>query len=71
MGRKLGQLLYFFLGGAGSPSITKRGLVEVYLILSGILIHPNVWPQYTNVTDIELCVPYFQRVKAALFRPAF
>jgi len=24
---------------------------EAYLSTSGILIHPTVWPQYTNVTD--------------------
>ena len=32
---------------------------------SGILIHPNVCPQHTNVTDGELCV-LFVTVSASL-----
>ena len=31
------------MGGAGCPSNTMS-------VPSGILIHPTVWPQYTNVT---------------------
>jgi len=26
---------------------------EAYSVPSGILIHPTVWPQYTNVSDTE------------------
>jgi len=35
------------LGTAGSPSNT----MPPRAVLSNVLIHPAVWPQYTNVTD--------------------
>jgi len=41
MGRELGRQCPLW-GEAGCPSKTTW---------SGILIHPTVWPQYTNVTD--------------------
>jgi len=44
MGRKLAELLGPFWG-AGFPSNT------VWPGPSGILIHPTVWLQHTNVTD--------------------
>ena len=37
--------------GAGSPSKTMWHRPRRTSIPSGILIHPTVWPQYTNVTD--------------------
>jgi len=40
-----------FLGGAGSPSNTVWPRLRPTSVPSGILIHPAVWPQYTNVTD--------------------
>jgi len=36
---------------AGSPSKTVWSVPRPASIPSGILIHPTVWPQYTNVTD--------------------
>jgi len=55
MGRKVGAAVppFFLGGGAGSPS-NNVPWAEAYLptnLLSYILIHPTVWPQYTNVTD--------------------
>jgi len=51
-------LLFFFWGGelvpcagAGSLSNTMWPGPRPTSIPSGILIHPTVWPQYTNVTD--------------------
>ena len=38
-------------GGAGSPSKTMWSVPRRTSIPSGLLIHPTVWPQYTNVTD--------------------
>ena len=38
-------------GGDGSPSNTMWPGPRPTSIPSGILIHPAVWPQYTNVTD--------------------
>jgi len=38
-------------GGAGFPSNTLPPGLRPTSVLSGILIHLNVWPQYTNVTD--------------------
>ena len=38
-------------GGPGSPSNTTWSGPRPISIPSGILIHPTVWPQYTNVTD--------------------
>jgi len=50
MGRKLGGSAPFLGRGAGSPQCRLRqGPTSVP---SGIfLIHPSLWPQYTNVTD--------------------
>jgi len=39
------------VGGAGSPSNTMSTGLRHTAIPSGILIHPSVCPQYTNVTD--------------------
>ena len=39
------------VGGAGSPSNTMPPGPRLTSILSGILIHPTSWPQYTNFTD--------------------
>jgi len=52
MGRKLGAVPPF-LGGTGFPS-NNVACAEAYqstTMPSFILIHPTVWPQYTNVTD--------------------
>jgi len=38
-------------GGAGSPFNTMSPGPRQTFVLSGILIYPTVWPQYTNVTD--------------------
>jgi len=38
-------------GGDGSPSNTTWPGPRPTSIPSGILNHPAVWPQYTNVTD--------------------
>ena len=37
--------------GAGSPSNTMWPGPRPTSVLSFILIHPTIWPQYTNVTD--------------------
>ena len=42
---------YAPLGVAGSPPNTMWPWSRPTTILSGILIHPTVWPQYINVTD--------------------
>jgi len=39
------------VGKAGSPSYTMAPGPRPTSTSSGILIHPTVWPQYTNVTD--------------------
>jgi len=39
------------MGGDGSTSNTMSPGQRPASIPSGILIHPTVWPQYTNVTD--------------------
>jgi len=51
MGRKVGGCCAPFRGGAGSPSNTMWPGPRPTSVPSGILIHPTVWPQYTNVTD--------------------
>jgi len=51
MGRKVGGCWAPFRGGAGSPSNTMWPGPRPTSVPSGILIHPTVWPQYTNVTD--------------------
>ena len=50
MGRKVGALPLLD-GGAAFPSNTMWPEPRPSSIPSGILIHPVVWPQYTNVTD--------------------
>ena len=41
-----------FVGGeAGSQSNTVWPGPRPTFVPSGVLIHPTVWPQYTNVTD--------------------
>jgi len=50
VGRKEGWLLYPFRG-AGPPSKTMWPGPRPTFVPSFILIHPTVWPQYTNVTD--------------------
>jgi len=47
-------LLYPFLWGAGSTSNTVWQGPRPTSIPSGILIHPTVWPRYTNVTDRQI-----------------
>jgi len=49
--RKSGGLCTFLWGGAGSPSNTILPGSRPTSVPSGILIHPTVWPQYSNVTD--------------------
>jgi len=39
------------LGAAGSSSNTKSPGPRPTAMVSFILIHPTVWPQYTNITD--------------------
>jgi len=51
MGRKVGDVVPLSLGGAGSLSNTMSPGPRPISVPSGILIHPTVWPQYTNVTD--------------------
>jgi len=52
-GPKIGGsgLCPFGWGGAGSPSKTMWPGPRPTSVPSFILIHPTVWPQYTNVTD--------------------
>ena len=51
MGRKLGAVP-LLEGEDGSPSnTTSPGPRPTRVPKSFILIHPTVWPQYTNVTD--------------------
>jgi len=38
-------------GGVGSPSNTMSPGQRPTSVPNGILIHPTVWPQYTDVTD--------------------
>jgi len=40
-------------GGAGSPSNTMWPGPRPTSMPSFILVHPTVWPQYTNVTDMQ------------------
>ena len=37
--------------GAGSPSNTMSPGLRPTSVPSGSLIHPTIWPQYTNITD--------------------
>ena len=50
-GPKIGGSDPFLGRGAGSPSNTVWPEPRPICMLSFILIHPTVWPQYTNVTD--------------------
>jgi len=50
MGRKLGAVP-FLGGGSWAPTNTMWPGPRPTTVPSFILIHPNVWPQYTNVTD--------------------
>jgi len=40
-----------FRGGTGSPPNTVSHGLRRTSVPGGILIHPTVWPEYTNVTD--------------------
>ena len=51
MGLKVGVCCAHFRGGAASPSNTMTPGPRPTCLPSGILIHPTVWPQYTNVSD--------------------
>jgi len=52
MGRKVRAAVPFFLGGgAESPCNTMWPWPRPTSMASGTLIHPTVWPQYTNITD--------------------
>jgi len=53
MGRKSGGVPPFFGGGggAGPPSNTMWPEPMPTSVPSFILVHPTVWPQYTNITD--------------------
>jgi len=62
MARKLGALLFPFLGeGTGSPSNTMWPGPRPTSVLSGILMHPTVWPQYTGrkLGGVLMCPPPF------------
>jgi len=50
MGRKVGAAVPLFWGPGSSSNIAWPG-PRLTSIPSGILIHPTIWPQYTNVTD--------------------
>ena len=50
MGRKVGAAVPLSVG-SWVPIKHNVAWAEAYLVLNGILIHPTVWPQYTNVTD--------------------
>jgi len=53
-GLQIGGCAPFFFGGgeAESPSDT----MSPTCLPSFIVIHPTVWPQYANVTDIQLYI---------------
>ena len=51
MGRKEGGAVPLSRKGAGSPANTMWLGPKSTSVPSGILIHPTVWLQYTNVTD--------------------
>ena len=50
MGWKLGACAPLWEDELG-PHLTQYGHAEAYLMPIFILIHPTVWPQYTNVSD--------------------
>ena len=51
MGQKVWGPCPFWGGGAGSPSTTMWTGPRPTSMPSFILIHPTVWPQYSNITD--------------------
>jgi len=51
MGRKVGAAVPLSVGEAGYPSNTMWPGTRPTSVPGGILIHPTVWSQYTNVTD--------------------
>ena len=51
IGQRVGAAVPLSAGGAGCPSNTMSPKHRPTSISSFILIHPTVWPQYTNVTD--------------------
>ena len=51
MGRKVGGCCTPFRRGELGLQLAQYGLGRGLYLLSGILIHPTVWPQFTNVTD--------------------
>jgi len=51
MGRKVEAALRLSVGEAGSQYNTMWPGPRHISVPSGVLIHPTVWPQYTNVTD--------------------
>ena len=56
MGQRVGLLCPLFLGGgggggAGSPCDRMWPWPRPTSVPSGMLIHPTVWPENTNVTD--------------------
>jgi len=51
IGWKVGGCCAPFRGGSCVPSNIMSPGLRPTSIPSGILIHPTVWPQYTNVTD--------------------
>ena len=51
MGLKVGNAVPLSMEGVGSPSNTMRPRPRPTSVASGILIHPTVWAQYTNVAD--------------------
>jgi len=55
MGQKLGAPPPFGGGGAGSSNTIWPGLRPTCMP-SFILIHPTIWPQYTNITDRQTMV---------------
>jgi len=56
MGRKLGAAVPLFSWEGGwVPVLHNVARPEAYItIASGILIHPNLWAEYTNVTDRQI-----------------
>jgi len=50
MAQKVGAAAPLSVGEAGFPSKTMSPGLGPTTVPSGILIHPAVWPQYTNVT---------------------
>ena len=51
MGRKVGAAVLLPVGESWSPSNTMSPGSRPTSVPSAILIHPTVWPQYTNVTE--------------------